>query len=45
MHLDEEIVVLDLAGWRRERMPELPDTAGEQVNAAGGRAGRVPRCR
>ena len=27
LHLGEEIVVPDLAGWRRERMPELPDTA------------------
>ncbi len=27
LHLSEEIVVPDLAGWRRERMPELPDIA------------------
>ena len=27
MHFDDEIVVPDLAGWRRERMPEYPDTA------------------
>ena len=27
LHLDEDILVPDLAGWRRERMPELPDTA------------------
>ena len=27
LHLTEEILVPDLAGWRRERMPELPDTA------------------
>jgi Uma2 family endonuclease len=27
LHLDEQIVVPDLAGWRRERMPELPDAA------------------
>ena len=27
LHLCEEILVPDLAGWRRERMPELPDTA------------------
>ncbi len=27
LHLDEDIVVPDLAGWRRERLPELPDTA------------------
>ena len=27
VHLGNEIVVPDLAGWRRERMPELLDTA------------------
>ena len=27
LHLDEDIVVPDLAGWRRERMPEYPLTA------------------
>ena len=27
LHLGEDIVVPDLAGWRRERMPEYPDTA------------------
>ena len=27
LHLDDEIVVPDLAGWRRERMPEYPETA------------------
>lgn len=28
LHLDNgDILVPDLAGWRRERMPELPDTA------------------
>jgi len=27
LHLGEEIVVPDLAGWRRERMPEYPGTA------------------
>ena len=27
LHLDDEIVVPDLAGWRRERMPDYPDTA------------------
>ena len=27
LHLGEEILVPDLAGWSRERMPELPDTA------------------
>ena len=27
LHLGEDIVVPDLAGWRRTRMPEFPDTA------------------
>ena len=27
LHLGTDIVVPDLAGWQRERMPELPDTA------------------
>ncbi len=27
LHLEADILVPDLAGWRRERMPELPDTA------------------
>ena len=27
LHLGEDIVVPDLAGWHRERMPELPDMA------------------
>ena len=27
LHLGEDIVVPDLAGWRRERMPALPDAA------------------
>ena len=27
LHLGEEIVVPDLTGWRRERMPEYPQTA------------------
>ena len=27
LHLDDDILVPDLAGWRRERMPEVPDTA------------------
>jgi len=27
LHLDPHILVPDLAGWRRERMPALPDTA------------------
>ena len=27
LHFSEDILVPDLAGWRRERMPELPDAA------------------
>ena len=27
LHLNSHVVVPDLAGWRRERMPRLPDTA------------------
>ncbi len=27
LHLGPDIMVPDLAGWRRERMPELPETA------------------
>ena len=27
LHLGEEILVPDLAGWRQERMPEYPETA------------------
>ena len=27
LHLREDIIVPDLAGWRRERMPEMPDAA------------------
>lgn len=27
IHLGRDIVVPDLGGWRRERMPEIPDTA------------------
>ena len=27
LHFGEDILVPDLAGWRRERMPEYPDTA------------------
>ena len=27
LYLDADILVPDLAGWRRERMPELPETA------------------
>lgn len=27
LHLEHDILVPDLAGWRRERMPKLPETA------------------
>ena len=27
LHLDADVLVPDLAGWRRERMPKLPDAA------------------
>jgi Uma2 family endonuclease len=27
LHLDREVVVPDLAGWRRSRLPQLPDAA------------------
>lgn len=27
LHLGEDVLVPDLAGWRRERMPHLPDTS------------------
>ncbi len=27
LHLNVQVMVPDLAGWRRERMPELPETA------------------
>ncbi len=28
LHLARDVLVPDLAGWRRERMPEVPDTVG-----------------
>src|SRR5215470_1362386 len=31
LHLGEDIVVPDLAGWRRDRVPLLPDTAFNTV--------------
>ena len=31
LHLGEDIVVPDLAGWRRERMPELPHVAAIEL--------------
>ena len=31
LHLDSHILVPDIAGWRRERMPELPDVSAFQL--------------
>ena len=31
MHLGDDVVVPDLAGWRRERMPETPDAAAIEL--------------
>jgi hypothetical protein len=31
LHLDRDILVPDLAGWRRERMPEIPDAAASEL--------------
>jgi Uma2 family endonuclease len=31
LHLHADVLVPDLAGWRRERMPELPDTASSAL--------------
>jgi len=31
LHLGPHILVPDLAGWRRERMPEIPDTANTDL--------------
>jgi Uma2 family endonuclease len=31
LHLGEDVLVPDLAGWRRERMPELPDVAASAL--------------
>ena len=31
LHLGEDILVPDLAGWRRERMPDYPDTAWFEI--------------
>ncbi|MCY1083509.1 Uma2 family endonuclease [Archangium lansingense] len=28
LHLGEDVLVPDIAGWRRERMPEMPDVVG-----------------
>ncbi len=32
LHLSGEALIPDLAGWRRERMPELPDTAALELS-------------
>jgi Uma2 family endonuclease len=31
LHLHEDVLVPDIAGWRRTRMPELPDTAAFEL--------------
>ncbi len=31
LHLGKDVMVPDLAGWRRERMPALPDTAWFEI--------------
>ena len=31
LHLHGDVLVPDLAGWRRERMPELPDTSAFEL--------------
>src|SRR5690349_8081155 len=31
LHLGEDVLVPDLVGWRRERLPTLPDTVGITV--------------
>jgi hypothetical protein len=28
LHLGRDVLVPDMAGWRRERVPEMPDTVG-----------------
>jgi Uma2 family endonuclease len=54
LHLHSDVLVPDLAGWRRERMPELPDAAAFELapdwicevlspsNAATDRAEKLP---
>ncbi len=32
LHLHEDVVVPDLAGWRRERMPVIPDVAAFELS-------------
>jgi Uma2 family endonuclease len=31
LHLGRNVIVPDLAGWRREHMPDYPDTSGCEV--------------
>ncbi len=31
LHLGRDVLVPDVAGWRRERMPETPDTVGARL--------------
>lgn len=31
LHLDADVLVPDIVGWRRERVPELPDAAGMTI--------------
>jgi Uma2 family endonuclease len=31
LHLGDDVLVPDLAGWRRERMPEVPDAAAFEL--------------
>jgi len=32
LHLNDDVLVPDVAGWRRERMPEIPDVVGIQLS-------------
>jgi Uma2 family endonuclease len=50
LHLGSDVLVPDIAGWRRERMPEFPDVAafelapdwiGEVVSPSTGRLDRI----
>lgn len=31
LHLGEDVLVPDVAGWRRERMPQMPDVVGFKI--------------
>ena len=50
LHLADDIVVPDLAGWRRERLPEMPrdafltmaDRKSTRLNSSHSRASRMP---